>query len=138
MDEEHYGEKEYRKQLFFLLSQTEGISPVQPELWRHVVNDVTEALITGCPSWPSCNTGEAGESEPAPTWWRDAVEEEECGVPASPVNLEALGGPGTEPCRVRRRLTCSVCACIDWETTETLLRNAHKELVPFLENRVKG
>lgn len=29
-------------------------------------------------------------------------------------------------------------ACIDWETTETLLRNAHKELVPFLENRVKG
>ncbi|MGF1741159.1 3-deoxy-7-phosphoheptulonate synthase [Vibrio profundum] len=29
-------------------------------------------------------------------------------------------------------------ACIDWETTETLLHHAHKELVPFLENRVKG
>ncbi len=29
-------------------------------------------------------------------------------------------------------------ACINWNTTETLLRHAHKELVPFLENRLKG
>jgi len=29
-------------------------------------------------------------------------------------------------------------ACINWETTEALLRKAHKELVPFLENRLKG
>lgn len=28
-------------------------------------------------------------------------------------------------------------ACIDWNTTEQLLRHAHKELVPFLENRLK-
>ncbi len=27
-------------------------------------------------------------------------------------------------------------ACINWETTEALLRHAHKELVPFLENRL--
>lgn len=29
-------------------------------------------------------------------------------------------------------------ACIDWETTETLLRRCQKELIPFLENRLKG
>lgn len=29
-------------------------------------------------------------------------------------------------------------ACISWDTTETLLRHAHKELVPFLQNRLKG
>ncbi len=29
-------------------------------------------------------------------------------------------------------------ACINWDTTETLLRHAHKELVPFLQNRLKG
>ncbi|UUM30118.1 3-deoxy-7-phosphoheptulonate synthase [Vibrio japonicus] len=29
-------------------------------------------------------------------------------------------------------------ACINWETTEALLRHAHKELVPFLEDRLKG
>jgi 3-deoxy-7-phosphoheptulonate synthase len=29
-------------------------------------------------------------------------------------------------------------ACIDWDTTDALLRSAHKELVPFLENRLKG
>jgi 3-deoxy-7-phosphoheptulonate synthase len=29
-------------------------------------------------------------------------------------------------------------ACIDWDTTETLLRRAHDDLVPFLENRLKG
>ncbi|MGB2078409.1 MAG: 3-deoxy-7-phosphoheptulonate synthase [Vibrio sp.] len=28
-------------------------------------------------------------------------------------------------------------ACIAWDTTESLLRHAHKELVPFLENRLK-
>ncbi|MDC0612676.1 3-deoxy-7-phosphoheptulonate synthase [Vibrio sp.] len=28
-------------------------------------------------------------------------------------------------------------ACIDWETTDTLLRHAHKELIPFLEDRIK-
>ncbi|KPA54701.1 phospho-2-dehydro-3-deoxyheptonate aldolase [Photobacterium leiognathi subsp. mandapamensis] len=28
-------------------------------------------------------------------------------------------------------------ACISWETTEQLLRQAHKELVPFLQNRIK-
>lgn len=28
-------------------------------------------------------------------------------------------------------------ACIDWDTTENLLRRAHKELIPFLENRIK-
>lgn len=29
-------------------------------------------------------------------------------------------------------------ACINWDSTEALLRHAHKELVPFLENRLKG
>jgi 3-deoxy-7-phosphoheptulonate synthase len=29
-------------------------------------------------------------------------------------------------------------ACIDWETTETLLLRCQKELIPFLENRLKG
>ncbi|GAL12974.1 2-keto-3-deoxy-D-arabino-heptulosonate-7-phosphate synthase I alpha [Vibrio astriarenae] len=29
-------------------------------------------------------------------------------------------------------------ACINWGSTEALLRHAHKELVPFLENRLKG
>ncbi|MCL9781369.1 3-deoxy-7-phosphoheptulonate synthase [Vibrio sp. S4M6] len=29
-------------------------------------------------------------------------------------------------------------ACINWDTTEALLRHAHKELVPFLENRLKN
>lgn len=29
-------------------------------------------------------------------------------------------------------------ACINWDSTETLLRHAHKELVPFLQNRLKG
>ncbi len=29
-------------------------------------------------------------------------------------------------------------ACIDWQATEDLLRHAHKELVPFLEDRIKG
>ncbi|MGO2507848.1 MAG: 3-deoxy-7-phosphoheptulonate synthase [Vibrio hibernica] len=29
-------------------------------------------------------------------------------------------------------------ACINWDSTETLLRHAHQELVPFLENRLKG
>ncbi|MDR9831127.1 3-deoxy-7-phosphoheptulonate synthase [Vibrio sp. FNV 38] len=29
-------------------------------------------------------------------------------------------------------------ACINWESTEALLRHAHTELVPFLENRLKG
>jgi len=29
-------------------------------------------------------------------------------------------------------------ACINWETTEALLRKAHKDLTPFLENRLKG
>jgi 3-deoxy-7-phosphoheptulonate synthase len=29
-------------------------------------------------------------------------------------------------------------ACIDWDTTETLLRHAKQELVPFLQNRLKG
>ncbi|WP_305371591.1 3-deoxy-7-phosphoheptulonate synthase [Photobacterium leiognathi] len=28
-------------------------------------------------------------------------------------------------------------ACISWETTEQLLRQAHKELVPFLQDRIK-
>ncbi|EGR2796526.1 3-deoxy-7-phosphoheptulonate synthase [Vibrio navarrensis] len=28
-------------------------------------------------------------------------------------------------------------ACIDWDTTEALLRKAHKELVPFLQQRLK-
>jgi len=28
-------------------------------------------------------------------------------------------------------------ACINWQSTEALLRNAHKELVPFLQDRVK-
>lgn len=28
-------------------------------------------------------------------------------------------------------------ACIDWDTTEALLRKAHKELVPFLKQRLK-
>ncbi|WP_318485546.1 3-deoxy-7-phosphoheptulonate synthase [Photobacterium leiognathi] len=28
-------------------------------------------------------------------------------------------------------------ACISWETTEKLLRQAHKELVPFLQDRIK-
>ena len=28
-------------------------------------------------------------------------------------------------------------ACISWDSTETLLRKAHKELVPFLEDRLK-
>jgi 3-deoxy-7-phosphoheptulonate synthase len=29
-------------------------------------------------------------------------------------------------------------ACINWESTDELLRHAHKELVPFLEDRLKG
>ncbi len=29
-------------------------------------------------------------------------------------------------------------ACIDWDTTEALLRKAHKELIPFLQDRLKG
>ena len=29
-------------------------------------------------------------------------------------------------------------ACINWDTTEALLRHAHSELVPFLEDRLKG
>lgn len=29
-------------------------------------------------------------------------------------------------------------ACINWASTETLLRHAHQELIPFLENRLKG
>ncbi len=29
-------------------------------------------------------------------------------------------------------------ACINWDTTESLLRHAHKELVPFLQDRLKG
>lgn len=29
-------------------------------------------------------------------------------------------------------------ACIHWQATEALLRHAHQELVPFLENRLKG
>jgi len=29
-------------------------------------------------------------------------------------------------------------ACIDWQTTETLLRHTHTALVPFLEDRLKG
>lgn len=29
-------------------------------------------------------------------------------------------------------------ACIHWQATEALLRRAHQELVPFLENRLKG
>ncbi|PNH88966.1 3-deoxy-7-phosphoheptulonate synthase [Vibrio diazotrophicus] len=29
-------------------------------------------------------------------------------------------------------------ACINWDTTEALLRKAHRELTPFLENRLKG
>jgi len=29
-------------------------------------------------------------------------------------------------------------ACINWGATEALLRHAHEELVPFLENRLKG
>ena len=29
-------------------------------------------------------------------------------------------------------------ACINWDTTEALLKHAHTELVPFLENRLKG
>lgn len=29
-------------------------------------------------------------------------------------------------------------ACIDWDTTETLLRRCQQELIPFLENRLKG
>jgi 3-deoxy-7-phosphoheptulonate synthase len=29
-------------------------------------------------------------------------------------------------------------ACISWDTTETLLRHAKQELVPFLQNRLKG
>ncbi|GLT18119.1 phospho-2-dehydro-3-deoxyheptonate aldolase [Vibrio zhanjiangensis] len=29
-------------------------------------------------------------------------------------------------------------ACIDWQTTETLLRHAHSELVPFLQQRLQG
>ncbi len=28
-------------------------------------------------------------------------------------------------------------ACINWSSTEALLRHAHQELVPFLENRLK-
>ncbi len=28
-------------------------------------------------------------------------------------------------------------ACINWDTTEALLRHAHKELIPFLEDRLK-
>ncbi len=28
-------------------------------------------------------------------------------------------------------------ACINWAATEALLRHAHKELVPFLEDRLK-
>ena len=28
-------------------------------------------------------------------------------------------------------------ACISWETTEQVLRKAHQELVPFLQNRIK-
>lgn len=29
-------------------------------------------------------------------------------------------------------------ACINWDSTEALLRKAHRELTPFLENRLKG
>lgn len=29
-------------------------------------------------------------------------------------------------------------ACINWESTEALLRHAHKELVPFLQDRIQG
>ena len=29
-------------------------------------------------------------------------------------------------------------ACINWDSTEALLRHAHEELVPFLENRLKS
>ncbi|MCE7604406.1 3-deoxy-7-phosphoheptulonate synthase [Vibrio fluvialis] len=29
-------------------------------------------------------------------------------------------------------------ACINWASTEALLRHAHQELIPFLENRLKG
>ncbi|PMI64274.1 hypothetical protein BCU63_21420 [Vibrio splendidus] len=29
-------------------------------------------------------------------------------------------------------------ACINWDSTEALLKHAHTELVPFLENRLKG
>ncbi|QSA19257.1 3-deoxy-7-phosphoheptulonate synthase, partial [Vibrio furnissii] len=29
-------------------------------------------------------------------------------------------------------------ACINWESTEALLRHAHQELIPCLENRLKG
>ncbi|MEF1279353.1 3-deoxy-7-phosphoheptulonate synthase [Vibrio fortis] len=29
-------------------------------------------------------------------------------------------------------------ACINWDSTEALLKRAHTELVPFLENRLKG
>ncbi len=29
-------------------------------------------------------------------------------------------------------------ACINWQDTETLLRRAHEELIPFLEQRLKG
>ncbi|MDN3610894.1 3-deoxy-7-phosphoheptulonate synthase [Vibrio ostreicida] len=29
-------------------------------------------------------------------------------------------------------------ACINWESTEALLRHTHAELIPFLENRLKG
>ena len=29
-------------------------------------------------------------------------------------------------------------ACINWDTTEALLRHAHQELIPFLQDRLKG
>ena len=92
-----------------------------PQLWRYVVEDYTEALVTGSSSWPECaapsSLGNEDEEEPAPqTWWRESAEVTADGVPRSSVNLEALGPVTAERRHVRRLLACAVCAGIDWET----------------------
>ena len=118
LDEEHCGESEYRKRFFFLKSQIEGIGAVNPERWRYIVEDFTEAFVSGSAEWPSCHALGHGESQldAAPQWWKDDEQKDTQDVPTSSVNFEALGDAASERRHVRRRVPCSVCACMGWET----------------------
>ncbi|MCP4501829.1 MAG: hypothetical protein GY822_17860, partial [Deltaproteobacteria bacterium] len=132
--DEHHGWPEYRKRLFYLAEQLDGVQPVRPQEWRQCVDAFSEHLVTGSADWPACaapaESGEAGAaSQDAPrNWWKAPAADGEVppgGTDMAPVDIDALGAapaesdvagadPGQSRRAVRARIGCCVCARLHW------------------------
>merc|ERR1712113_1246221 len=130
----HHGWPEYRKRLFYLAEQLDGVQPVRPQDWRQCVDAFSEHLVTGSADWPACSapaeSGEAGAaSQDAPrNWWKAPAADGEVppgGTDMAPVDIDALGAapaesdvagadPGQSRRAVRARIGCCVCARLHW------------------------